>query len=503
MRCYLLYLEASQLSAFIWQGGKLLAEAAFRADSTGFAEFSGYLAARCDAPFHLLANLAEETYARETIPFLRGKERLALTARKAGQLFPPPALSAIFSLGYEKTGRKNEKLLISALTDPESFEPWLQVMADHEIALSGIYSTAQLAGRLLKKLGHSTPRSLLLSLLKHSIRESYLIDGQTVFSRQVEISDTSLPALARDFALEAGRLHQYLIAQRLISRGDPLPLLIIAHPEAAAAIGESCRHGHGLECRLIDNQSAAARLKLKTPPTDSCSDQLFLHLLATHRPRQQFADPARRANFRLRRIRRTLFALGLGTLLGSSLLAAANTYQAARLDAEAGELMRQEARMNKRYQEIAATFPQLGISHQALRRVTERYAELRRQQHHLLPALQKLGRILDQIPGIELESLDWQVDKPTTTNDGNPAVSHETLIVSGVIEHEEAATPRQILALFERFKHLANAEGAWHIDIIDAPYTMDAQHIVAGGAEPDSAPTAARFRWQMRRPLSP
>jgi hypothetical protein len=58
------------------------------------------------------------------------------------------------SLGYEKNQRKNEKLLLSALTDPAHLEPWLQRLNAAEVALAGIYSVSQLGGLLLKNWGY-------------------------------------------------------------------------------------------------------------------------------------------------------------------------------------------------------------------------------------------------------------------------------------------------------------------------------------------------------------
>ena len=76
----------------------------------------------------MLANVAEEGHELETIPFLQGADRKALITRKLGQHFLGSPLATAISLGYEKSKRKNEKLLLSALTNPAHFEPWLKCL---------------------------------------------------------------------------------------------------------------------------------------------------------------------------------------------------------------------------------------------------------------------------------------------------------------------------------------------------------------------------------------
>jgi len=216
----LLYLDAHRLTAYAWRQGRLDAEGSFSDSADDLAAFSRYLAPRRGSRFALLANVAEEEHVLDTIPFLARGDRQALIARRLSQQFMGSPLATAFSLGYEKTRRKNEKLLLSALTNPAGFEPWLKCLAAAEAPLSGIYTVAQLGGTLLKKLGGDKKGSLLLTMQDHSIRESYLRDGQTLFSRMAPVNDSSIAGLASAFAAEAGKLQQYLIGQRLIGRDD-------------------------------------------------------------------------------------------------------------------------------------------------------------------------------------------------------------------------------------------------------------------------------------------
>ena len=497
--CHLLYLGPSRLSTFSWQKGQLLAEGEFTDDEIGSDSFRSYLAQRKNSRFLLLANTAEEAYRIETIPLLGGGDRRAVIARKISQIFPDTGLCAHFSLGREKTERRNEKLLISALTSPTSFQPWLEAIGKAEVALGGIYTTAQLGGPLLKALGYDTQRCLLLSLLHHSIRESHIANGLTIFSRLAAVGGTNIDALAHDLVAEAGKLQHYLIGQRHITRDETLPVFIIAHPQTIPGIKQACRDIGNPIVTCIDSHLAAQRLKLETPPEDNSSDQLFLQLLATQPPGTQFASKPLRHDFRLMQMRRALFALSGATLLSGAVGAANENYQAHLLDTETRQHLENAANTERAYWEMAATFPQLEISHETLRRVTNQYSELIGQQRHLAPHFEWLAGIMEQVPEIELENIDWQIIPPRPTADaGNPAVK-EQLTLNGSILPKTEESPRQVLAIFGQFTTLLRAVPDCTLAITTPPFVIDSLHPLTASSEDDRPPAGYRFSLSITR----
>jgi len=498
----LLYLNAHQLSAFAWQGGRLLAEGGFENDDDGLRQFAEYLAGHRSSHFSLLANVAEEGHVQELIPFLHGSDRQALITRKIGQHFLGTSLAAAISLGYEKTQRKNERVLLSALTNPAHFAPWLQAIDTAEVPLAGIYTVAQLGGQLLKKIGQNAGRCLLLTLQDQSIRESYLVNGHAHFSRMAPLTDSSIAGIARSFAAEAGKLHQYLIGQRLIGRDDTLPVFIVAHPQSIPAIENACPSHGQLDFTIIDSHAAAARLKLHTLPEDNRSDQLFLHLLATAPPAQQFAGEAHRHHYWLAQIRHGLIAAGLVALLGGALFAAKNTFDAHALREEAGQLKAEAADLGRSYQEISATFPQLGIDNDSLRRLTGRYGELLRQQRQPGPAYAQVSRVLDRMPAIVLEGIDWKNGQNLPSTVAFAADSPEITTVRASVRLERADT-RQTLAVFEQFVAALKAEPGVTVKVLQRPFDVESGTALRGGDGIDEAAPARPFAVEITRSSAP
>lgn len=499
----LLYLNTHRLSAYAWRQGKLLPEGDFEGDDEGLRRFRQYIETQRTSHFSILANVAEEGHTLETIPFLRGGDRQTLITRKIGQHFLGTPLAASVSLGYEKAKRKNEKILISALTNPGHFTPWLTRIQEAEAPLTGIYTVAQLGSQLIKKLGYAIPRCLLLTVQDHSIRESFLVNGQTFFSRMAPLTDSSVVGIANSLSAESGKLHQYLIGQRQVGRDEVLPVFIVAHPQGTPAIKQACPDSRQLTFSFIDSHVAAQKIGLHTMPQDSRSELLFLHLLVTAPPQQQFAGDAHRHDFHLAQIRQSILAVGLVALLASALFSAKEIYEANMLREKTQEQVATAADLNGRYRDISATFPQLGIDNETLRRLTNRHSELARQQRQPGPAYRMVSLALNDAPNIKLEGLEWKIGHLSASTGASISGDEETTTVRGAIRPQPNATTRQILATFEQFvDRLRNTPGIT-VTILQQPFDMESGRSLRGGDSEDDSAQPRQFAIELSRKITP
>jgi hypothetical protein len=508
----LLLLDTQRLAAYAWRRGKLQPEGVFENRADELARFTDYLRAHAGSHFWMLVNVGEEGYELETIPFLQGGDRRALITRKLGQHFLGTPLNTAISLGYEKTKRKNEKLLLSALTNPAYIDPWLKCLKEAGTALAGIYSLAQLGSRLLRKLGKTDKRSLLLTCQDHSIRESYLVDGNALFSRMAPLADRSIAGIASRMASEAVKLHQYLVGRRMVARSESLPVYVLAHPLAAAAIRQACNDTPSLRFEILDSHHVAQRLGLATPPDDSRAEPIFLHLLATSAPRQQFAKPVHRHDYRISQIRYGLLGLGAVALYCSVLFAIKQLYDTYDLRRETQTLVITEQELDWRYREIAATFPQIGIDNETLRRVTNRQSELLRQQRTPERALRLLSGALNDAPNIQLDAIDWALgDEPgqpagtVAPAKGGPRLDSraETVTLRGTVRRGPASTPRQTLETFEHFVEVLRVDRDSDVSVLQQPIDIESGRALRGGDVDDDSSRPRNYAVQIVRKLMP
>ncbi len=481
----ILYLDAHRMTAFAWSPTGIVRQAEFDATPEGLAAFAAFLAPRTAIPCPLLCNLAEESHQVETIPYLRGKDRQTLLTRKTGQAFFGTAFTSIRSLGYEKDRRRNEKVLLSALTAPAQLQPWLNAIASAGVPLSGVFTVSQLACRLLRALVKPPPRCLLFTVQDQAIRESFLVDGTSVFSRLAPLYDMSPAGIAAAVAAEGQKLHQYLAGQRHLGRNDALAAYVVAPEEALPAIGEACAARTPLDYRLLSLAEAARRVGLKSSPEDAQGSALFAFLLGRTPPREQFAPEEARHDFAIHGLKRALLGAGAVALVAGLLLASKQFAEAYGDRSEAGEFTLREEEQRQRYQSIAATFPQLGIDNDVLRKAADRYLELRSQPAGPAELLETLSQALDANPAIELDTVEWRL---SDTRNGDSA------LVRGVVARGAGVDPRAVLAIFESFVAALRLDPEVQVVVRQQPFDIDSSSSLKGGTREEAAAPPPGFQ---------
>ena len=483
----LLYLSAHRMSAFRWHSGVLEGEAVFATGDEGYLQFADYIKAQRRSEFTLLANVSEEGFHLETIPFLQGKDRQAVIQRKLGQQFFNAPLTASLSLGYEKSKRKDERLLLAALTNNELFASWLNAIIGHGAALSGIYSLPLVSAALLKRLKLAHEPCLLLTVQDQSIRQSYFENGELHFSRLTPLQNSSISGIAQTLSTEAIKLQQYLASQRLIGRNQPITAHVLAHGSAMKAVQASCNDTPTIRFNFLDLDECARKTGLRTLPADTHSELLFLNLLRTDPPRIQFANDDQRHGYHLAQIRAGLHAVGALALAGCLLYSGKLLYEAYDVTQEASELRAESALARQRYAEIVATFPPIPTSNEALRQVIDRYVEIDRLTASPLGLYQALSRALSEVPAAELDALDWRVggfeSTPTATaSDASGAIpiDSEALVVRGTLRIGANTNARQTLGAFNTLIGALKRNPALQISVMQSPFDIESGKSLKG-----------------------
>jgi hypothetical protein len=482
----LIYLSAHQATAFRWQAGALVGEGLFEATEAGRQQFAAYLAQHSGSIFALLANVAEEGFQIETIPFLQGADRKAIISRKLSQLFFNAGLTASLSLGREKSRRKNERVMLAALTNNDFFEPWLKALDEAGVALSGLYSLPLLGPLLFRKLKITEEHCLLLTVQDQSIRQSYLEKGELHFSRLTPLQNSSIGGIAQTLATEALKLQQYLASQRLIGRGQPITAHILAHPSALKAIESSCVDTDTLHFNILDIVDVAQTVGLKTPPLDTHSEPVFLQLLAAAAPPTQFANDDQRHHFHLWQVRTALYASAAVGLFGCLLFAGDQFYHAYDISQQAAEHQSQAGVARQRYNDVVKTFPPIPTNNETLRRVIDRYVVLEKKSTSPDRLYHEISRALQTSPSAEVDGIDWKVGggaTASTVRAGEATVGDdsEMALVSGTLRLSQHANARQLLAVFNQLVDALRANSKLQVTVLQQPFDIESSKSLKGG----------------------
>jgi len=262
----LLAIRDNALTAYRWRSGLLSLERKFDAGEEGQVLWDEYVRRNRQAVFSVFAGLAEESLQTEDIPYATGADRRALVERKLAQRYPGIAWTFSRSLGRNKSGRRDEKILLAALTRPEAIAPWLAPLQRAEARLAGIYTTPLLAEPLAAEISGGETCCLLVSLLDGGLQQMFFDHGHLRFSRVVATDTANVEAAGEVCADESVKLWRYLVAQRLLAADSTLPVAVLLHPRDSSRFQASCRDHAPVRHSFADLLAVSQKHGLRTLP---------------------------------------------------------------------------------------------------------------------------------------------------------------------------------------------------------------------------------------------
>ncbi|MCX7165456.1 MAG: hypothetical protein NTV11_04170 [Rhodocyclales bacterium] len=415
----ILLLDGPMLTAHFWSAGRIKVEGEFSHEPVGLEALAVYLSKHRSSLFYLLADISEEGFQLEDLPYVQGADRNALLQRRLSQYYYNTPLSAAISLGRAKDGRRDEKLLFAALTRIETFTPWLDTLREAETILAGVYSVPLVLSECGPQLlGESGP-TLFVSLTQGGVRQSFFDNGKLHFSRLSQLATRSLDEIGRTCANDSAKIFQYLVAQRQIPRGAALRTIVLAHSGQIPALQDFCRNTGELQFEFLDLVATSSKKGLKDVPADSNADKLFIQCLATKTPAQQFAPASETRLYKLWKIRSVLTSAAWVVLAGCLLYAgktALNLYEL-RDTTQATKAL--TAADTQRYNSILEGLPKISITPDNLRALISRFEAVQKRTPAIEPLLMHLSLALNDSPRVELTRLTWKIaDRPDAGEKG-------------------------------------------------------------------------------------
>src|SRR5256714_1455861 len=252
---HFLYLTNARLVSLATRRGRIIARREFAASGAGAAEFERYIAGMKDVLTYLFTDLAEEDFRLDTIPHVGAGDRDAILGRKLAQIFRSTPYRYAMTQGRESEGRRDDRVLYTAIANAEVLRPWVEVIERHRIPLAGIYSAAIFSGALLEKLDLVFPHALLVTFTPgNSMRQTYVREGEIKFSRVTPVDLEEGQSLGAMVAEETTRTWQYLDSLRHFTQDDRLEVCVLVHSADRGAIEPALRDFAQIQYRLLDIQ---------------------------------------------------------------------------------------------------------------------------------------------------------------------------------------------------------------------------------------------------------
>lgn len=471
----------------------------FANDEAGREQCRRHLAAMPPTPLVILVDMSEEEYRREHIPRVSGADRRALLKRRSARLFKDTPYCFYRITGREKSGSRNARVLLTALTSPTLIKPWTDMLAEMETPLMAISSLPLFSETLLRRLtGPDVERQLLVSLQGVSgLRQSFFARGALQLSRLVQTpTDADAPSFPqlRD---EVEKVRRYLDSLRAITPAAPLHICFLGAGELLHKLKDEYGSRADLPCRFhdLDELCNASRQRLTGTP---CSDLFFMEQALTRGLKNHYAAAQDRRYAQLRQLRRGAQLTGLLMLSGSLACSALNLLHAGSSQRRGNVAQEQAQLFSSRYEQARARLPKTPAPPADLQGAVLIAESLARQRAAPARLWSLLGEVLRQFPTIQLRKLSWEasdtapdpamdtVHRQTGRTDSGPTGYHSAVLDAGIEPFD--GNFRRALETINRFAEQLRARQTLRsVSLLSLPLDISSDASLQG-----SAPTLPR-----------
>ncbi|MGH8597766.1 MAG: hypothetical protein ACREXT_14010, partial [Gammaproteobacteria bacterium] len=468
------------------------------AGEAGWATFGRHLQDAPDIPTRVVVDIVEEEYRQDTIPHVRGADRRAVLGRKYSRLFRGTPYTLALAQGRERDGRRDDRVLLTALTKPENVAPWIQELIDHQTPVTGIYSLPVLSSALLGKLKAVASNVLIVSVQQASgLRQTFFRDRQLKISRLAQMPRLGSVPYASHVIAELGKLRRYLNSLALISRDSPLAIYILSHGTLLGELADHCRNTEAEQYFLVDNADLAPRLGLSDEFGSAYADAIFGQLVVTDPPREHYAQRSETRYYRLHRAKLGLLAASMLLLIGSAGWSALRFIEAVGLKQQAVDAANKSAFYQTRFEMARRGLPHTAVDAPAIEAAVKVAGMLHDRKDSPMPLLRVIGAELATLPGITVGEIRWfqatdptQTDAGKTASDPSPvipmaeqyAAQYAIAVVAARLEPFAGDYRGSIAEIDALVARLRAREHVFAVDVVSYPLDLRSANSMSGNA---------------------
>ncbi|MGQ0657846.1 MAG: hypothetical protein ACT4NU_07095 [Chromatiales bacterium] len=462
-----IYITGDKIAVYHWRSGGLADGFLFEATDVGFGQFAHYLEESPNVPVYLVVDVVEEEYRQDTIPHVFGRDRGAIIQRKLLRLFRNTPYQYAQVQGREVEGRKDDRLLLTALTNPDQLDPLIRLFSDNKVPVTGIYSLPVISELLLDKLGTKSSNLLLVTLHGASgLRQTFFRDQELKVSRLAKMPRYGSVPYAPHVLGELDKFRRYLVSLRLLNRDAPLDIFVVTGGDLLGELKHQTRTVEQVRFHLVNVAEVGRRLGISGALTTPYSDVLFAHLLLDEKPVNQYAPKHQTRYYRLFKTRVGMMAAAALLLLGGSVWSGFNFIEGVSLRHQAFDSQQKAAYYQARYEIARKRLPPTAVEPRDIKSAVDIVDALARHRARPIEMMRTVSLALGGFQTVELDRIEWiaspdpnaQLDAAETTAGAEQATRGPA--DPGVLQSEP---PKSYL-----YYHVAEVQG--HIEPFDGNY---------------------------------
>lgn len=465
----LFYFTGYRLSVLHWKGKQLAGTSSFEPTESGLDKFRSYLSQTDSLPSKFLVDVIEEDFRNEKIPHVGRKDRTSVINRLVDRFYRSSKQYCYSEvIGRDKEGRKDDIVLLGAMTNPQLIQPWINIINECEVPLSGIWTLPLISKSLLKTIKASAGVVLLVSQQVNSnVRQTLFRDGKLISSRQSiinqDINDVS--GIGELAAPEIKRTIEFLRAQGLIRENESINLHVLGGEEQLFSLQGAIKTSERQTVSIHPISEIQDKLGLKDVG-EKFSDGIFAWFCVSQNlAMSHYGERSAFSRYHYKLVATALYVVSLLVVIAGVLMTESNISDA--IEYEKSIILLKEEERNykelysKKFEDFEDVFQNAGVMNSAVE-----LADRIKQNSMTSPLdfLISLSNILSQYGASDLyiDKIEWQAININEKNNtiqkanftGNPQVRHSAIVTGriDVPENNYRDSVNRIQAIVESIK---------------------------------------------------
>ncbi|MFZ0469634.1 MAG: hypothetical protein WAL92_12010 [Thiogranum sp.] len=488
-----LYLNGYSITVYRTDRKRAVALGRFACNDAGYAELGRLLARAEPQPVSILADLIEEEFREETLPHTMGRDRARLHARHIGKLFRGTPFRHFRTVGRQRSGRRDDQVLFSALTNRDNIEPLLSVLEQADIPVMGVYSLPIITGRLLKPLATKPGNILIVTEQPDSgLRETFIRDGQVHFSRLAPVSDCSPADYRRILLAEANKTRRYLNTLRLLPQDQALDVYALCDTGRFEALQDVTVDSGDIHIHPVNLSHLAQLLGFRNHADTPFSDALFCYLLGRRPTRNHYAQSQHLRNWRSYQARLGLRAATWLLAVSAATVSGMHLVDGNRIETQTRKLAQLTDHVDNNYRRIRQDLPVEPDTALSMREAIQFADRLSANTINLDELFRLMGGGFSTQPNLAMDRFSWFVaDSPQSDgladmrqqDQGTVAVATPFLVskIHGHVRKFSGSYRQAQQQIDDMARWIASQPGVLRADVVHEPLNTRTDSNLQGG----------------------
>jgi hypothetical protein len=404
-----------QVQLLRWQSGELVLLHVYGKTPEDLHAFTADTRPFARLPVLVVTDLIEENFRYDTVVHVIGRDQKALLKRKIDFAFRNTPYRRSTVIEREKDGRRDDKILLSAISKPESVDVWINVLLKQKFAIQTITSLAYILETFVARRKGTEESCFLITNLENgnNLRQTFFKNGQMLFSRLTTLTSREPSQLGDDIYGETVQLRQYLERIQFLTYDAALHIEVYTPYDDIVLQLENRTSDHNrIEVRDT-NMLAGDVANASSSPT-----HYFLsRVLAQSRPANIYA-PATTTRFH--DLKKAAYYAALTASVILLLTLAINiplVFNAREKWQQTESLQNQLGPLQAQYATLSSNYPSMPASSQDMELVVLTHDKLASQVYSPVTAMNMISSALALSQDLVLTSVDWSlVEKPASVS---------------------------------------------------------------------------------------